>query len=78
VRATQDLFRCRGADYRKLYERARDIGGDMIVRTLGCPDACPNRRGKRVESSWSCKRAWVKLWFLRLPLFRAETARHAA
>jgi hypothetical protein len=72
VRATQDRLWCGGFNYRKLYERARDIGGDIIARTLQCPDACPNRRGKRVESSWSCERAWVKLWFLRLPLFRAQ------
>ena len=72
VRVTQDRFWGGGFNYRRLYERARDLGGDIIVRTLECPDACPNRRGKRVESSWSCKRAWVRLWFLRLPLWRAE------
>jgi hypothetical protein len=72
IRATQDRFRCGGFNYRKLYERARDIGGEITVRTLECPATCGNRRARVVESSWSCKRAWVRLWFLRLPLFRAE------
>jgi hypothetical protein len=72
IRATQDLWTCKGFNYRKLHERARKVGGDLIEHSLPCPAACPNLRAKVVKSSWGCKRARVRFLWFHLNLFRAE------
>jgi hypothetical protein len=72
IRATQDLWRCKGFNYRKLFERARKVGGDLIERSITCPGACPNLRAYVVKSSWGCRRARVRFLWFHLNLFRAE------
>ncbi len=72
VRASQDLWTCRGFNYRKLFERARIVAGDICGRSYNCPAACPNLHAKVVSSWWSCRRARVRFLWFHLNLFRAE------
>ena len=72
VRATQDLWTCKGFNYAKLWERARKVAGDICGRSLHCPADCPNLKAIVVESSWGCTRARVPFLWFHLNLYRAE------
>jgi hypothetical protein len=72
ARVTQDVWACRGFNYKRLYERARAVASDLCLRSFGCPAVCPNLRSRPVSSSWGCRRARVRFLWFYLNLFRAE------
>jgi hypothetical protein len=70
VKVHQAVWRCRGFNYRALYQRAMGIGGDLVERAVECPNNCTAKQAIVVERWWECERHWALWHFIPVPVHR--------